>query len=137
MESKLAAIARLCCASRRQTDAFASEVRARNELGRERKMAERTSKLPHSLAATAGSRSTSTADRFVTVSGNVADGRHHHGRALPKYYAIQTVAEALDVSPRTVRRWIANGNLIAHRVDRVVRITDADLRAFLALHREG
>jgi excisionase family DNA binding protein len=29
------------------------------------------------------------------------------------------VAEALDVSPRTVRRWIANGDLIVHRVGRV------------------
>jgi excisionase family DNA binding protein len=47
------------------------------------------------------------------------------------------VAEALDVSPRTVRRWIANGDLIAHRINGVVRIAEDDLRAFLALHREG
>jgi excisionase family DNA binding protein len=71
------------------------------------------------------------------MSVNVADGRPHHGRALPKYYAITAVAEALDVSARTVRRWIANGDLIAHRVDRVVRVADTDLRTFLALHREG
>ena len=56
---------------------------------------------------------------------------------LPKYYTIKAVAEALDVSPRTVRRWIANGGLIVHRVDGVVRIGEGDLRAFLAVHREG
>ena len=43
----------------------------------------------------------------------------------------------LDVSFRTVRSWIANGDLIAHRSDGVVRISGADFRAFLALHREG
>ena len=56
---------------------------------------------------------------------------------LPKFYNINTVAEALDVSSRTVRRWIANGDLVVHRVDGVVRIAEGDLRAFLALHREG
>ena len=57
--------------------------------------------------------------------------------ALPKYYAIKAVAEALEVSPRTVRRWIANGDLVVHRVGGVVRVSEGDLRAFLALHREG
>ncbi len=80
---------------------------------------------------------TGTRDRPVTMSVNVADGRRHHGSALPKYYAIKAVAEALDVSPRTVRRWIANGDLIVHRVHGVIRIAEGDLRAFLALHREG
>ena len=66
-----------------------------------------------------------------------ARDRRNSGSGLPKYYAIKAVAEALDVSPRTIRRWIANGDLIVHRVDGVVRIAEADLRAFLALHREG
>ena len=57
--------------------------------------------------------------------------------ALSKYYSIKAVAEAVDVSPRTVRRWIANGGLIVHRVHGVIRIGEGDLRAFLALHREG
>jgi excisionase family DNA binding protein len=65
------------------------------------------------------------------------DGRRHSGSGLPKYYTIKAVAEALDVSPRTIRRWIAKGNLIVHRVDGVVRIAEADLRAFLGSHREG
>jgi excisionase family DNA binding protein len=43
------------------------------------------------------------------------------------------VAQALDVSARTVRRWIANGDLIATRINRVVRVSDANLQAMLAL----
>ena len=71
------------------------------------------------------------------MSGNVIDGGRQRGASLPKYYAIKSVAEALEVSTRTVRRWIAKRALAAHRVDGVVRISEADLRAFLAMHREG
>jgi len=78
------------------------------------------------------SRTQLTCDRV-----NVADGRGHRGKGLPRHYSIETVAEALDVSTRTVKRWIAKGDLIVHRVDGVVRIAEGDLRAFLALHREA
>jgi excisionase family DNA binding protein len=43
----------------------------------------------------------------------------------------------LRVCTRTVRRWIAAGKLVTHRFDSAVRIAEPDLRAFLALHREG
>jgi excisionase family DNA binding protein len=79
----------------------------------------------------------SDSDAGATAFGRLLVGRRQHGRGLPKYYAIDAVAEALDVSPRTVRRWIAKGYLVVHRVDGVVRIADGDLGAFLALHREG
>jgi excisionase family DNA binding protein len=46
-------------------------------------------------------------------------------------------AESLSVSTRTVRRWLDAGELIAHRFNGVLRISDADLHAFLARHREG
>jgi excisionase family DNA binding protein len=64
-------------------------------------------------------------------------GRRYGGVGVPKAYGIKTIAEALDVSPRTIRRWIATRKLIAHQIDGVVRITDADFRAFLALHRRA
>ena len=64
-------------------------------------------------------------------------GRRHRGNDLPRYYAIKAVAEALDISTRTVRRWIANGDLAVHRIDGVVRVAESDLETFLALHREG
>ena len=63
--------------------------------------------------------------------------RRHAGGGLPKYHTINAVAEALAVSPRTVRRWIASGNLAVHRVNGIVRIAPHDLDTFLARHREG
>jgi excisionase family DNA binding protein len=71
------------------------------------------------------------------MRAKIADGRRQHGGGLPRYYTIKAVAESLDVSPRTIRRWLANGDLVVHRVDGVVRIAEGDLRAFLAVHREG
>ena len=56
---------------------------------------------------------------------------------LPKFYNINEVAERLQVATRTVRRWIEAGDLVVHRLGGVVRIAEGDLRAFLALHREG
>ena len=53
----------------------------------------------------------------------------------PKFYTIAQIAEFVDVSTRTVRRWIAEGLLVAHRVNGLVRISDADFQTFLAEHR--
>lgn len=53
----------------------------------------------------------------------------------PKFYTIGAVAEMLDVSVRTVRRWSVRGELIAHQIGGVVRIAEADLENFLARHR--
>jgi excisionase family DNA binding protein len=60
------------------------------------------------------------------------------GARIPKFFTVEQVAEALDVDPRTVRRWIANRTLAVHRFGRrSVRIAEADLKAFLALHRDA
>ena len=53
-----------------------------------------------------------------------------------RFFTIGTVALHLDVSPRTVHRWIAQGKLVAHRIGRSVRISEADLKMFLAVHRD-
>jgi excisionase family DNA binding protein len=55
---------------------------------------------------------------------------------LPRFYTTQEISESLDVSPRTVSRWIASGDLIAH-LGHSVRIVDDDLRVFLARRRGG
>ncbi|HSP45791.1 MAG TPA: helix-turn-helix domain-containing protein [Chthoniobacterales bacterium] len=55
----------------------------------------------------------------------------------PCFFTIDEVAERLVVSPRTVHRWIAGGKLVVHRVDRSVRISEADFKAFLAVHRDA
>jgi len=71
-----------------------------------------------------------------STSRVIVDGRRQRG-GLPKLHTVKAVAEALDVSSRTVRRWIENGDLPVHRVDSVVRVAEDDLRAFLALHRQS
>jgi excisionase family DNA binding protein len=64
-------------------------------------------------------------------------GHRQRGGGLPQYYTIEAVAESLDVSTRSIRRWIADGALAAHRFGGALRISEADLKAFLAEHREG
>ena len=52
-----------------------------------------------------------------------------------RFYTIAQVAELLATSQRTVRRWVATGELIAHKFGRGVRISETDLKTFLALHK--
>ena len=53
-----------------------------------------------------------------------------------RLFTIEEVAECVGVCERTVRRWIENELLIAHRFNGVVRISEADFQAFLAAHRD-
>jgi excisionase family DNA binding protein len=64
------------------------------------------------------------------------DKGHSPSRAL-RFFTIRDVAEFLDVSTRSVRRWIKSGDLPAHRFGAAVRISETDLRAFAAARREG
>ncbi|MGO9699664.1 MAG: helix-turn-helix domain-containing protein [Methylocella sp.] len=54
----------------------------------------------------------------------------------PKFSTIAQIAECAEVSERTVRRWIKKGWLIVHRIDGVVRVSEPDLLAFWAVHRD-
>jgi excisionase family DNA binding protein len=47
---------------------------------------------------------------------------------------INETAQILNVSARTVRRLIQSGELPAHRIRGLLRISDADIAAFLAEH---
>lgn len=46
--------------------------------------------------------------------------------------SVDEVATRLGVHPRTVRRLIARGELIAHRIGGSVRISERDLQVYLA-----
>lgn len=49
---------------------------------------------------------------------------------VPRFVTIPQAAEALQVDERTVRRWIASGDLPARRIaGRAVRILEEDLAA--------
>ncbi len=50
---------------------------------------------------------------------------------ITPYWSVEQVAEALDVHSRTVRRWIHAGLLPAVRVGSLLRISDAELQAFV------
>ena len=113
-----------------------------DELEERRHVSPRTATRHHQSSGKTGNQSgsfrpTRGHGMEATASGGASSGRGRPGGGLPKYYTINAVAEALHVSSRTVRRWIANGHLIVHRIDGVVRVGDGDLRSFLALHREG
>jgi excisionase family DNA binding protein len=77
----------------------------------------------------------SNSDTEVAPFGH-AHGRRHRDNQI-NFCTIAEVAERLHVSGRTVRRWVEAGDLVVHRVGGIVRIAEADFRAFLALHREG
>lgn len=56
-------------------------------------------------------------------------------RPLIKLLTIDEAAELFNASPRTVRRFIEAGALPVHRLGRLVRISEADIAAFLAAKR--
>ncbi len=62
----------------------------------------------------------------------------HAGRqkAGVKFFTIGGIALQLNVSLRTVHRWVAERKLIVHRIGRSVRVSDADFKTFLAVHRD-
>jgi excisionase family DNA binding protein len=49
----------------------------------------------------------------------------------PEWLSTAEAARRLGVTPRTVYGFINSGALVAYRFGRVVRITDADLVAFI------
>ena len=59
------------------------------------------------------------------------------GRPFPALLTILQTAEHLQVSTKTIRRWIDSGELIAHRFGRQWRISDADLQIFIRMRREA
>jgi excisionase family DNA binding protein len=73
------------------------------------------------------------------LKDDVAGGRGPAARRQaghpPKFYTKAQVAGMLGVSPRSVQRWIACGDLAAHRFGGTVRIAETDLRVFVASHR--
>jgi excisionase family DNA binding protein len=69
----------------------------------------------------------------ATASRTIGTG--FRARPLAKLRTINEAAELLNISPRTVRRFIESGALPVHRFGRLVRIADADLAVLLAASR--
>lgn len=49
--------------------------------------------------------------------------------------SVDAVAELTDLSAKTIRRRIKDGQLVAHRIGRLLRISQDDLRLFLSQRR--
>lgn len=49
-----------------------------------------------------------------------------------KLYTIREIAEALNVTPQSIRLWIKDGKLKAQRIGRPMLITEKNLREFLS-----
>ena len=81
--------------------------------------------------------STSGLARAFDVTNKPTNDKGGTGAALPRFFTIGDVANFLEVSSRTVRRWIKTGALRVHRFGSAVRISEADVLAFIATHREG
>ena len=52
-----------------------------------------------------------------------------------RFLSVGDVAETLQVSEKTVRRWIDLGELVAHRFGRQLRIAPEDFEVFVKLRR--
>ena len=57
-------------------------------------------------------------------------------KPVTRFFTVAQVAELPAVSTRSVRRWIAAGELLAHKFHRQVRVAEIDLLAFLQRHRD-
>lgn len=56
--------------------------------------------------------------------------------ASDQMLTINGVAVRCQVSPRSVRRWIDDGELIVHRFGRSIRIHPEDLNTFIKTRRQ-
>ena len=55
--------------------------------------------------------------------------------SVTRFNSPATVAARLDVSIKTVRRWIAKGELPIHQLGHQQRISEDDLQTFVAVRR--
>ena len=83
-----------------------------------------TRTMPASHARDAAPRRRATPPRPTTAS------------RLSCLLAVSEVAALLQVSSKTVRRWIERQELRTHRLGRQLRVAEEDLTAFLAQRRK-
>ena len=81
------------------------------------------------------SRTAKPRKRSTSKAASGTNGSGTQRRHLTKLRTIEETAEVLNVSSRTVRRFIELGALPVHRLGRLVRIADGDLATFLAASR--
>ncbi len=58
------------------------------------------------------------------------------GNGLQPLLTIEQAASYIQVSTKTVRRWIEARDLVAHKLGRQWRISNSDLQNFVRMRRE-
>ena len=82
------------------------------------------------------SRATFDADVSAAADQDWFGGSPHgHRGPNDRMMTLRDVADILEVSIATLRRRIAEGALRVHRIGRTIRVSEADLGAFLAASR--
>ena len=71
----------------------------------------------------------------VEKKNSVPQCTEHGDATSERFYAVTDIADMLSVSIRTVRRWINQRQLAAHKFGRTVRVAESDLRLFLSQTR--
>ena len=61
---------------------------------------------------------------------------HRADTTIAALLTLKQAADTLQVSTKTVRRWVQSGDLIDHRFGREVRISEIDLQAFIDAGRQ-
>ena len=65
----------------------------------------------------------------------LAEARPRQAASVPSsepYLSVANAAQLADLAPNTIRTWIRDGRLPAHRAGRVLRVRRSDLEKFLA-----
>jgi excisionase family DNA binding protein len=74
---------------------------------------------------------------MMSIPGQ-ADGHaasHGDRKQRLQFFTVRAIAEQLDISSRTVHRWIKKNELAVHRLGGSVRISEVDLKQFLVARR--
>ncbi len=61
---------------------------------------------------------------------------HRADTTIAALLTLKQAADTLQVSTKTVRRWVQSGELIHHRFGRQLRISEIDLQAFIDAGRQ-
>ena len=93
--------------------------------------------VPASSAPNAGCTGSEHPIDTPSAGGRSDTVRLSGGRTrLPgRLFSVPEAADQLGISEKSVRRAIDRGDLVKHRIGRLVRISEQDLAAFVALRR--
>lgn len=61
---------------------------------------------------------------------------HTSSKPASVFFTVREVAKSVRLSERQIRRLIADGDLVVHRIGRAIRVSASDLDEFLRRNRK-